>query len=231
MAVNSKPRSSWFAVVLVIAAVAIWAYHEGQLPAKPTAPTGNERSIPTTGNSEDIGKTGGYETYRNCTLTEARNNDGDSFVVRLPDGRKSEFRLYFVDAPESAFKRYPGGETNHARIREQAAEMGGITPEQAVEIGKKGKAFTLGLLASRPFTLHTEWDNPFNDNRFHAHVEVIQDGNTRWLHQVLLERGLARLKTKGASLPDGTSTAKEKDHLRILERAAKRAEVGAWRLK
>lgn len=231
MAIRSrthKTRSLWI-TVLILLAIGLKFYLENQPPrdAKssrpaPTETRGPSRS-PATAEKKD-----GYEVYRNCTLAEARNNDGDSFMVRLPDSRQAEFRLYFVDTPESAFKSYPGGDTNHERIRQQAAEMGGITPQQAVEIGKQGKHFTLELLASRPFTIHTRWDSPFNDNRYHAHVEVHQDTSTRWLDELLIERGLARIKTKPADLPDGTSAAKHLAHLRDLERAAKKAEKGVW---
>ncbi len=229
MIAKTKPKNSWFTVLLVIAAVAIWAYNQSQTPtsvdreAPRSRPSAEEPAKPP-------GKTGVYEIYRNCTLAEARNNDGDSFMVKLPDGKKAEFRFYFVDTPESAFKTYGGGDTNHPRIREQAADLGGITPEQAVEIGKKAKAFTLGLLAGRPFDIHTRWDSPFNDNRFHAFVEVKQDGEPRWLHEILVEKGFARIHTKGAELPDGTSSAKHKVRLKELESAAKRTQTGAWGL-
>jgi endonuclease YncB( thermonuclease family) len=229
MIAKSKPKNSWFTVLLVIAAVALWAYNQSQPPAAA------ERRAPRSQASakepaNPPGKAGAYEFYQGCTLAEARNNDGDSFLVKLPDGKKAEFRLYFVDTPESAFKSYAGGDTNHQRIREQAADLGGITPEQAVEIGKKAKAYSLGLLAGRPFDLHTSWDSPFNDNRFHAFVEVKHDGKPRWLHEILVEKGLARIHTKGADLPDATSSAKHKARLKELEGVAKRTQTGAWGL-
>ncbi|MEO5713389.1 MAG: thermonuclease family protein [Luteolibacter sp.] len=223
-----KPKSSWLPLLLVVVAVVVWAVDQKKSldhPAKP-APTQTQKSAAP----KSAEKTGRYEIYRNCTLVEARNNDGDSFRVHLSNGKEAEFRLYFVDTPESAFKSYAGGETNHERIRQQAADLGGITPQQAVDIGQKGKHFTLGLLASKPFTLYTEWDSPFHDNRYHAHIEVQQDGKTRWLHQILVERGLVRLITKPADLPDGTPAAKEKENLRNLEREAKRNRVGVWGL-
>jgi len=235
-----KPKNSWLTVLLVIAAAGLWLYHETQTRAlpktaerSPSATLGTSQKKSTsasTKSSRPNEKAGIYELYRSCTLVDARNNDGDSFLVRLPDGKNVELRLYFVDTPESAFKNYGGGETNHPRIRQQAAEMGGITPEQAVEIGKKGKKFTLGLLSSRPFDIYTVWDSPFNDNRFHAFVEVKQDGKSRWLSELLVERGLARLKTKPADLPDGTPASKQTAHIKELERAAKRAEMGVWGL-
>jgi hypothetical protein len=45
-----------------------------------------------------------------------------------------------------------------------------------------------------------------------------------------VERGLVRLITKPADLPDGTPAAKEKENLRAMEREAKRKEVGVWGL-
>jgi endonuclease YncB( thermonuclease family) len=235
-------KPSWFTVLLIVAAIALWALDQKR------ALDSKEKSPPVTRKAEQAEnpspapaskkaatspkstRAGRYEIYRNCRLSMARNNDGDSFIILLPDGRKEEFRLYYVDTPESAFKRYAGGDSNHERIRQQAADLGGITPEQAVEIGKKAKAFTLGLLESRPFTIHTGWDSPYHDERYHAFVEVIDQDKPRWLHELLVERGLARLKTKPADLPDGTPASRHREHLRTLERTAKQSEAGAWGL-
>lgn len=234
----ARGASGWWLGLLLAAAVALWALDRFQpeadrtkpAPRSPASASVPADSAPVIGSGRLPATTGGYETYRNCTLAAARNNDGDSFMVRLPDGRRRELRLYFVDTPESAFKRYANGETNHERIRQQAAEMGGITPEQAVEIGKQGKAFTLALLESRPFTVFTVWDSPYQDERFHAFIEVDQAGRHRWLHELLIERGLARLKTKPADLPDGTAAATHRQRLKVLETAAKRARAGVWGL-
>jgi endonuclease YncB( thermonuclease family) len=240
---NPRPKNSWLTAVLVIAAVGLWIYQEtqsgsaprgtGSSPGASSSSPSQKVAAPATKGAQStrkVEKVGAYEFYQGCTLVDARNNDGDSFLVRLPDGKNVELRLYFVDTPESAFKNYGGGETNHPRIRQQAADLGGITPEQAVEIGKKGKSFTLGLLSSRPFGIYTAWDSPYQDNRYHAFVEVVHDGKSRWLSELLVERGLARLKTKPADLPDGTPASKQTARLRDLERAAKRAELGAWGL-
>jgi endonuclease YncB( thermonuclease family) len=229
MIAKSKPKTSWFTVLLIIAAVVLWAYNQSRAPeeAQRRAPAPRPS---TDAPAKPATRTTAFETHQGCTLVEARGNDGDSFVVKLPDGKKAEFRLYFVDAPESAFKTYSGGDTNHRRIHDQAADLGGITPQQAVEIGKKAKAFTSGVLASRPFDLHTCWDSPFNDNRFHAFVEIRQNGKSRWLHEVLVEKGLVRIHTKGADLPDGTRSAKHKTRLQELQANAKKSAAGAWGL-
>jgi endonuclease YncB( thermonuclease family) len=229
MAIQAKKQSPWLAVLLIIAAVAVWFFEQ-----KNTAPDSKqprtERSAPAGQAPVSDGKVerqGGYEVYRNCQLAADKNNDGDSFRVRLPDGRQEIFRLYFVDTPESAFKSYRGGDTNHQRISEQA-DYFNISSEEAVEIGKQGKHFTLDLLGSQPFTIFTQWDSPFNDQRYHAFIEVNSGGKKRWLHEVLVEKGFARLKTKPADLPDGTSAADHRRRLETQKQAAEKNRVGAW---
>lgn len=231
MRAKTKPKNSWFTVLLIIAAVAVWAYNGSHRSENPRAPA-TSQSSPEKGSSppEAPEKAGAYEIHSNCTLVDARNNDGDSFRVKLSNGKTPEFRLYFVDTPESAFKSYAGGDTNHERIRQQAADLGGISAEQAVEIGKEAKHFTLGLLAARPFGIYTRWDSPFHDKRYHAFIRVKQDGKARWLHEILVEKGMARIHTKGADMPDGTTTGQQKARLKQLEAAAKRQEAGVWGL-
>ena len=203
------PKGTWQLVVLLIAAAVLWALEQRNVPA-----------------AEKPGRTAttGYEVFSGCRWQEHRSNDGDSFRVRLPDGRVEEFRLHFVDAPESQFRTYGGGRTNHDRIREQAADLG-ISAEQAVEIGRLAKSRARDLLADRPFTVHTRWDDPFGDRRYHAFVAP--EGGP-WLHETLVREGLARLHTKPAGLPDGTPAKARLSRLRELEAEAKRAQRGAW---
>lgn len=180
----SRKRSKSNSVVpilIVVAAVAIWgfdAYKLGDFRQNTggEGPQSHEAGSPSS--SEKPARTGRYDTYTGCTLVPDRSNDGDSFRVMLPEGRMEIIRLYFVDSPESAFKTYGGGRNNHRRIGDQAADMGGITPQQAVEIGKKAKQFTLYHLEKNPFTLHTEWDSPFNDKRYHGFIKLRYNGKT-----------------------------------------------------
>src|SRR5690606_38293419 len=125
-------------------------------------------------------------------------------------GRVEQFRLYFVDAPESDFRTYKGGRNNHDRIQDQAKALGLPDPAAAVEVGKAAKKRTLTLLGSAPFTIHTRWDDPFGDRRYHAFVSP---ANGPWLHEILVRDGLARIHTKGSNLPDGT---RQKEQLKKL---------------
>lgn len=231
-------RSAAIPILILVAAVAIWIF-DAYRDAAPTAPENRQNppisehvpheAFPSTPEQAPT-NSGRYEAFHGCTLAESRGNDGDSFRVKLPGGRTEIIRLYFVDAPESAFKSYGGGRNNHQRIAQQAADLGGITPQQAVEVGKRAKSYALSLLAAAPFTLHTEWDDPFGDRRYHAFVEISHNGKKCFLHELLVEKGLARIHTKGAPLPDGTPERKQKDRLLDLQRAAKSKEAGAWGL-
>ena len=239
MAIQAKKQNPWFVIAILVAAAVLWAIDQKKAitPEKPDPTPRTERAEPKGTppppserpkiSARTVETEGDYEVYRNCTLSAEKNNDGDSFRVRLPNGREEIMRLYFVDTPESAFKSYRGGETNHQRIAEQA-EYFHITPEKAVEIGQAGKHFTLDLLGKAPFTIFTCWDSPFNDQRYHAFIEVSENGKPRWLHELLVERGLARLKTKPADLPDGTPASRHREALEAEKKEAMRKGAGAW---
>ena len=217
---GKNARRSWLVLIILLASIALWINDQDLTNLVPAAPSAQE-SGPTTPadtstSQRPESQVGGYEVYRDCKLLDHPSNDGDSFLVGLADGREKVFRLYFADAPESAFRRYRSGETNFDRIRSQARDMGGITPEQAVQIGKKAKIFTLKLLKRKPFTIYTKWDSPFQDQRFHAFVEVESQGKSRWLHELLIEKNLARILTKPADLPDGTDAKQQLEKLRQI---------------
>lgn len=224
MSIQAKPASAARLVLVLLAAALVWGLdawrksHPTPVRQAPGAASGSSTRV------------GGYEVFRNCTLAPDRHNDGDSFQVRLPDGRVETFRLYFVDTPESEFKSYAGGETNHDRIRRQA-EYFGISPEQAVGIGRKGRKYTLDLLAAGPFTLYTVWDSPFNDRRYHAFIEPSGPGASRPLDEQLVEQGLCRIFTKGADTPGGIPMQRRKERLLDLERQARERGAGAWGLR
>lgn len=205
-------QAGWPVVVFLLIAVVL--YLRDQAPTE------------SAGAGERGSEVGGYEKIDGCRWSEHRWNDGDSFEVELPDGRKEQVRLYFVDAPESAFKSYRNGENNHGRIADQARDLG-VDSGQAVAAGKEAKRLVKRMLASGTFTIYTRWDDPFGDERYHAFVEAPGAGSP-WLHERLVEEGLVRIHTKGAALPDGTSRNAQERELRGLESAARREKRGVW---
>jgi endonuclease YncB( thermonuclease family) len=206
----------WHVVVILVASAIVWFLDQRQ-DVPPTERPAASASAATKG---------GYETFTGCQWVDHRQNDGDSFRVKLPDGRIEQFRLYYVDSPESEFRSYRGGETNRERIHQQA-KVFGITDDDAVEIGRRAKKLARELLTRGSFTVQTKWDDPFKDRRYHAFVTP---SSGPLLEETLVGEGLARIHTKGAPLPDGTGVKERSKTLRALEEKAKRARRGAWGL-
>ena len=160
-----------------------------------------------------------FVRYADCEFIETAYADGDSFRVRV-DGQERVLRLYFVDAPESD-TRFPD------RNAEQA-EYFGITPEQSVEAGKVAKKFVHDLLKGKKLTVFTRWASALGSSRLPRYYAIVEaDG--RNLADILVEAGLARLKGKSVTLPDGTAIDDYLAHLAELETAARAAKLGAWK--
>ncbi|WP_200393114.1 thermonuclease family protein [Roseibacillus ishigakijimensis] len=162
-------------------------------------------------------------------MISGRNGDGDSFHIRHEKG-ESEFRLYFVDAPESAYRTYAGGADNGERLAEQGAYFGGLSREETIKVGEAGKQFVKNLLAKADFSILTRWENVYGPQRKYAFVIVSWQGQPAYLHEILVTKGLARIHTQGANLPNGRRAGQQKDFLRTLELKAREKKVGAWGL-
>lgn len=199
-------KAGWPLGLIVVLLGAAWVLREGGYPG---------------------GGSGAPESQTGYVWIDHRHNDGDSFHVRTPSGSRMEIRLYYVDAPESALKTYANGDTNHARVDDQAEDLG-LDRERAVEVGRMAKKWVRGKLRGKEFTVSTYGEKVFNGPRRYAFVELGTGGEKRYLHELLVEEGLVRIHTKGARLPDGTPRSKQERRLRILEREAKKAKKGAW---
>lgn len=168
-----------------------------------------------------------YDVLEDCRLMDHRGNDGDSFHVMTPKGRK-EFRLYYVDAPESAARTYGPGEDNYKRIAQQGRAMGGLTRAETTQVGVAAKIFVGKLLKGRKFQVVTSWENVYDARRQYAFIIVPWEGRARYLHELLVAHGLARIYTKPAALPDNTPATRHKKRLRELEQHAQKRHYGAW---
>ncbi|MDC0088087.1 thermonuclease family protein [Akkermansiaceae bacterium] len=170
-----------------------------------------------------------FEILENCSIIDHRGNDGDSFHVKTSKGDQ-ELRLYFVDAPESAARSYGGGENNHERIAQQGAAMGGLSQKQTTEVGVEAKQFVKSLLKGKKFRVATVWESVYGSRRNYAFILVSYEGQERYLHELIVARGLGRIHTKPHTLPDNTSASRHKDRLYKLEKYAKQKGYGAWGL-
>ena len=155
--------------------------------------------------------------------------DGDSFHVEAPHGRE-EIRLYYVDAPESAARTYRDGNTNHLRIAQQGAAMGGLDQRETIKVGVDAKAFVKQLLDGKRFKVVTRSERVYGSHRKYAFVIVDWKGQRHYLHELLVLNGLARIHTKPAHLPDNTTASDQKKRLYELQSYAKDMRYGAWGL-
>jgi endonuclease YncB( thermonuclease family) len=166
----------------------------------------------------ESGKIGEFEVLHGGKFLDHGANDGDSFHV-THGGREFVFRLYYVDCPEKSARRF------QSRLAHQGEYFGGLSEAEVVELGLEAKDYVDDLLNRNTLTIYTRWEEVYDSGRYFALVEV----GDRWLSELLVERGLARIYTKGVGLPDGETFKHQRDDLRVIEAKAKAAELGGWR--
>ncbi len=219
-------------LVLALVALVFKFYHSWEKPA--TSGGGGGLSLPKieevtkSGRFSRVGKVSGeWDDLGNCRLIKGGNNDGDSFHIRH-GGKETEFRLYFVDAPESAYRTYGGGENNGERLAEQGKYFGGLDRAETVEVGQAAKKFTLDLLGRQDFKIRTKWQNVYGPQRKYCFVIVKWEGREVYLHELLVANGLARIHTWGADLAQGRDWRSQKGYLKKWEAKVKKKGYGGW---
>jgi endonuclease YncB( thermonuclease family) len=224
MNMNGRKKASFLTIIVTIV---VALFNHFKTKNSHSTHQGTYRETAERDSSKAISQ--GWTIYDNCQLVDHHNNDGDSFHIKLPDGSKQEFRLYFVDTPESKFKRYRDGQTNAQRISQQARYFGDITPEAATELGAEAKEFTLKLLSKTNFQIATKHEAVYQSGRFYCHLKVPFNGENRSLDEILTERGYVRIITQPSDLPDGTKAQEHRNQLRQMETIAKRQKFGGWK--
>ena len=169
----------------------------------------------------------GLELLENCKLITGRNSDGDSFHVKHEKG-ENQFRLYFVDTPESEYKEYGRGENNGERLDQQAEYFGGLGRDGVTKVGKDAKAFVLGLLKKGDFKVLTKWEDVVRPGREYCFVILEWEGREVYLHELLVAQGLVRVHTRGADLPGGRGWKAQREYLEKWEKEVSKSKVGAW---
>jgi DNA uptake protein ComE-like DNA-binding protein len=169
------------------------------------------------------------QTFPSCTLVEADWADGDSFPVKLPDGRQITARLYGADCIEW----HVNDETLARRLRAQRRYFGiadtdaASSMKTARDFGKQAALRTRELL-SKPFTVHTAFAGARGNGekeRAYAFVTTTEDKD---LATLLVEEGLARAFGLTRQLPDGTSGNEYREALADRELTAAAAKKGIW---
>ncbi|MEX2380824.1 MAG: hypothetical protein WD490_00420 [Opitutales bacterium] len=151
-------------------------------------------------------------------LTENDSNDGDSFHARR-NTTDYLFRLYYVDSTETDL-RYED------RVQEQA-EYFGVTIQEAMKGAAEAAEFVKNLLKDKGFTVYTRYEDARGSSTLKRYFAMVKIGD-RWLCELLVENGHARIFGKPSDLPDGTPARIHWARLRKLESGAKDAHRGTW---
>jgi DNA uptake protein ComE-like DNA-binding protein len=160
---------------------------------------------------------------------EADWADGDSFPVKLPDGRQVTARLYGVDCIEW----HVNDETLARRLRAQRRYFGiadtdaASSMKTARDFGKQAALRTRELLA-KPFTVHTAFAGARGNGEKERAYAFVTTAEGKDLATVLVDEGLARAFGVTRQLPDGTSGNEYREALADHELTAAASKKGIW---
>jgi DNA uptake protein ComE-like DNA-binding protein len=169
------------------------------------------------------------QTFPGCTLVEAEWADGDSFPVRLPDGRQITTRLYGADCIEW----HVNDESLARRLRAQRRYFGiadtdaASSMKTARDFGKQAARRTRELL-TKPFTVHTAFAGARGNGEKERAYAFVTTAEGKDLATLLVEEGLARAFGLTRQLPDGTSGNEYREALADRELTAAAEQKGIW---
>jgi len=182
--------------------------------------------IVATGSAEEL------QTFHGCVLLPTEWADGDSFLVRFPDGVERTLRLYAVDCIEL----HVTSATDARRLRSQRRYFGisqfggGIRTSVAVAHDVAGDAATtVQSLLKEPFSVITAFADGRGDGRHHRYYAFVETADQKDLAEELVTRGLARaLGVYRRRSPDVSHT-EYRARMKDFEMRAAIRRVGVWK--
>ena len=111
--------------------------------------------------------------FDGCRMKQVGWSDGDSFPVKLPDGREVTIRLYGVDCIEIHTEN---DASNARRLLDQRRWFGIADTETARQVGEEARDNVASLL-SKPFTVHTAFADARGDPRPPRPVRTWRNGS------------------------------------------------------
>jgi DNA uptake protein ComE-like DNA-binding protein len=163
------------------------------------------------------------QKFENSRLAEAEWADGDSFPVKLPDGKEIVLRLYYVDCNEVA----AATETDQRRVRDQSSYFGIDDHQITLESGRLAAEKTKTLLA-KPFTVHTAFASAPGRSAKPRTSGFITLSDGHDLGEVLVGEGLARSFGVRRTTPEGLNAEAAEAKMDDLELGAAIARRGIW---
>lgn len=171
------------------------------------------------------------EAIENVRLVPTDWADGDSFLVRFPDGEEHTIRLYGADC----FEWHVSDKTDARRLRAQRRYFG-ITgyrgsPPVSIELAKslgEAAAMEVRSLLAESFTVYTSFADGGGDGRYKRIYGFVTTAEGEDLATALVARGLARAFGVYRRAPRGLSRGDYRETLRDTELVAATARRGAW---
>jgi len=163
------------------------------------------------------------QKFEKCRLVEAGWSDGDSFPVKLPDGKEIVLRLYYVDCNEVA----AATETDQRRVRDQSSYFGIDDHQVTLEFGRRAADEVKKLLA-KPFIVQTAFATAPGRSAKPRTYGFVTLSDGRDLGEVLVGEGLARSYGVRRNTPDGLNTDAAEAKMDDLELGAAIARRGIW---
>ena len=163
------------------------------------------------------------QKFEGCRYVEADWADGDSFPVRLPDGKEIVLRLYYVDCNEVS----AATETDQRRVRDQSSYFGIDDHQITLESGRLAAEKTKTLLAE-PFTVHTAFASAPGRSAKPRTYGFVTLSDGRDLGETLVGDGLARSYGVRRNTPEGLNAEAAEAKMDDLELGAAIARRGIW---
>jgi competence protein ComEA len=163
------------------------------------------------------------QKFENCRLAEADWADGDSFPLKLPDGKEIVLRLYYVDCNEVV----AATETDQRRVRDQSSYFGIDDHQVTLEFGRRAADEVKKLLA-KPFTVQTAFATAPGRSAKPRTYGFVTLSDGRDLGEVLVGEGLARSYGVRRNTPDGLNAEAAEAKMDDLELGAAIARRGIW---
>lgn len=208
-------------LVLIVVLVAILLKESRPMPAS-AVPVGMAQLPPGSGSNSNA-PLPDFKVYPKARLIESRTNEADTLRLKVSDTEDEHvFVLYFVDALDTSL-------THPQRVQEQGRYFG-VSSAQAVETGQKAAAYVTQLLAQRPFTVMTRWEEVPGLGRYYALV-LVDMGAGKWVYlaDLLVQQGYARVAGVTTSLPSDSRSLNEYAlELQALRRQAEQRKAGIW---
>jgi DNA uptake protein ComE-like DNA-binding protein len=172
------------------------------------------------------------QRFAGCTLVETNWADGDSFMVRFPNGEEHTLRLYGADCVEL----HVATDSDRRRLRAQCryfgiSEYGGsprTSSDKAKELAREAARRTKEAL-QRKFTVDTAFADARGDGRHprvYAFVETSDQGD---LAELLVKERLARAHGIFRGRSNGATRDEYEGRLKDHELMAAKKGIGIWK--